>query len=182
MKTTRDDILLLNLIREGDKLAFKHLFETHFVALCRFMHLYISDKAIVEELALDIFVYIWENKRDLQINLSLKSYIFQAGRNKCLNELRKRKLTVSLDEVDAELIDADLMSLEKEELYNLIQEAICSLPEKCREVFLLSREENLSNREIAGKLNLSVKTVEAQISKALKKIRAYLGDAYLYLW
>ena len=182
MKTIKDDILLLNFIREGDKLAFKHLFETYFTSLCRFMHVYINDKRIVEELALDIFMYIWENKKTFQIHLSLKAYLFQAARNKCLNELRKKKLTVSLDEINTDSIDSDIMSLERDELYTLIQDAVCALPEKCREVFQLSRDENLTNKEIAEKLNLSVKTVEAQITKALKRIKAFLGDAYFYLW
>lgn len=182
MKNTADDILLLNLIREGDKLAFRHLFETYFTPLCRFMHVYISDKTIIEELALDIFVYIWENRETLQIELSFKAYLFQAGRNRCLNELRQKKKTIPLDEIDQDIMDAEVMSLEEEELYLLIQEAIFALPEKCREVFNLSRNENLSNKEISEKLDISVKTVEAQITKSIKRIKDFLGDAYLYLF
>lgn len=182
MKENTDDILLLNLIKEGDNLAFRHLFETYFTPLCRFMHLFIPDKPIVEELALDIFVYVWENRKTLQIQVSLKAYLFQAARNKCLNELRHTKKTVALDDIDYDMIETEVMSLENEELYRLIQEAVLALPEKCREVFNLSRNENLSNKEIADKLNISQKTVEAQITKALKKIRNFLGDAYFYLF
>lgn len=183
VKEYKDDILLLNLIKEGDKLAFRHLFETYFTPMCRFMHVYISNTSIVEELALDIFVYVWENRKTLQIQLSFKAYLFQAARNKCLNVLRQKKNTVSLDDVmDGEAIDIGITSLEDEELYRLIHEAVFALPDKCREVFHLSRNENLSNKEIAEKLGISVKTVEAQITKALKRIKDFLGEAYFYLF
>lgn len=179
---TEDNILILRLIKEGDRLAFRHLFETWFTPLCRFMHLYISEKTVVEELALDLFMHIWENRQTLQIQVSLKSYLFQAARNRCLNELRKQKNTVSLDEISDEIIDAGVYSLEETELHNLIQEAVLALPDKCREVFDLSRNESLSNREIADRMNISVKTVEAQITKALKRIKNFLGEVYFYFF
>lgn len=179
---TEDNILILRLIKEGDRLAFRHLFETWFTPLCRFMHLYISEKTVVEELALDLFMHIWENRQTLQIQVSLKSYLFQAARNRCLNELRKQKNTVSLDEISGEIIDAGVYSLEETELQNLIQEAVLALPDKCREVFDLSRNESLSNREIADRMNISVKTVEAQITKAVKRIKNFLGEAYFYFF
>lgn len=182
MKENTDDILLLNLIREGDKLAFRHFFESYFTSLCRFMHVYIPDKAVVEELALDIFVYIWENRTTLQIQLSFKAYLFQAARNKCLNELRQKKKTVSLNDIDIDIVDTEILSLENEELYKLIQEAVSALPDKCREVFNLSRNENLSNKEIAERLDISIKTVEGQITKALKRIKDFLGETYFYLF
>lgn len=177
-----DDRLLLNLIREGDKLAFKHLFETYFTPLCRFMHLYVKETTIVEELALDIFTYVWENRKTLQIQISLKAYIFQAAKNKCLNVLRQKKLTVSLDDTQQDIPETDEMSLETEELSNLIQEAVMALPDKCKEVFNLSRTENLTNQEVAAQLNISEKTVEGHITNALKRIKAFLGDSYSYLW
>lgn len=178
-----DDIILLQLIRQGDKLAFKHLFDTYFTPLCRFVHSYIADTTVAEELVLDIFTYLWENRRTLQIHLSFKAYLFQAARNKCLNELRQKRRFVSLDEVSGELSEEmNTFGLEADELYHLIREAVMALPDKCRDVFRLSREENFTNKEIAEHLQISPKTVEAQITKALKRIKAHLGDAYSYLW
>ncbi len=177
-----DDILLLNQIREGDESAFKQLFEAYFTPLCRFVHVFISETQIVEELVMDIFLYVWENREKLQIQLSFKAYLFQAARNRALNTLRQEKKNVSLNEIDADTLETDITSLEEEELFQLIQEAVCALPEKCKEIFQLSRNENLSNQEIANKLNISVKTVEAQITKALKRIKDFLGDAYYYLF
>ena len=182
MNEKADDIILLNLIREGDRLAFRHLFETYFTSLCRFMYVYVHDKNVVEELALDIFTYVWENCKTLQIQISFKAYLFQASRNKCLNVLRQQRPTVSLDHMDFDVEETNVMSLETEELCHLIQEAVMALPDKCRAVFELSRTENLSNQEIASQLNISVKTVEAQITKSLKRIKEFLGDSYSYLW
>ena len=169
-----NDISLLRQIREGNEDAFKSLFETYFTPLCRFIYLHLDDKNVAEELAMDIFIYLWENRETFQIQLSLKAYLFQAAKNK--------KETVGLDGVEVSTINTSVSALETEELYRLIQEAVFSLPDKCRNIFLLSRRENLTNQEIARKLNISVKTVEGQITKALKKIKKFLGDQYSYLW
>lgn len=182
MREDKDDLLLLNFIRRGDQQAFKNLFDAYFTPLCRFMYIYINKKEVVEELVLDIFTYVWENKETLQVYLSFKAYLFQSARNRALNELRKKNVTISLDELNADVADTYLDSLEKDELFILVQEAVSALPDRCREVFQLSRNKNLSNKEIAEQLDISVKTVEAQITKALKKIKEFLGDAYFYLW
>ena len=181
---TMDDMFLLQLIKNGDKQAFKYVFDTYFTALCRFMYLYLGDTQEAEDIASDIFASVWENRKKLEIRLTFKAYHFQAAKNRCLNAIRDRKATVSLDDINGQ--DTPQVSitdsLETEELNNLIQEAILSLPEKCREVFLQSRTKNLTNQEIAESMDISVKTVEAQITKALKQIRKFLGTQYQYLF
>lgn len=180
---TTDDILLLKLIQSGDEHAFKYLFDTHFVSVCRFMNVYLDNTQEAEELALDIFLYIWEHSQTIELKLSLKAYLFRAARNKCLNCLRDRKITLSLDEVsEAKQTEIEPSSLEIDELSHLIEEAICSLPDRCQEVFRKSREENLTNQKIADDMQISVKTVEGQITKALKRIKEYLGEGYTYLF
>ena len=170
---TMDDMFLLQLIKNGDKQAFKYVFDTYFTVLCRFMYLYLGDTQEAEDIASDIFASVWENRKKLE-----------AAKNRCLNAIRDRKATVSLDDINGQ--DTPQVSitdsLETEELNNLIQEAILSLPEKCREVFLQSRTKNLTNQEIAESMDISVKTVEAQITKALKQIRKFLGTQYQYLF
>lgn len=181
---TMDDMFLLQLIKNGDKQAFKYVFDTYFTALCRFMYLYLGDTQEAEDIASDIFASVWENRKKLEIRLTFKAYLFQAAKNRCLNVIRDRKATVSLDDINGQ--DTPQVSitdsLETEELNNLIQEAILSLPEKCREVFLQSRTKNLTNQEIAESMDISVKTVEAQITKTLKQIRKFLGTQYQYLF
>lgn len=177
-----DDILLLKLVQSKNEQAFKYLFDKYFVPLCRYVHLYLDSTQEGEELVLDIFIHLWERSHQINITLSLKAYLFQAARNRCLNFLRDRKPTLSLDSIN-DIANEDTTSLlEAEELDHLIQEAICALPDKCREVFQLSREGNKTNQEIANEMNISIKTVEAQITKALKRIKSFLDDRYAYLF
>ena len=176
-----NDISLLRQIREGNEDAFKSLFETYFTPLCRFIYLHLDDKNVAEELAMDIFIYLWENRETFQIQLSLKAYLFQAAKNKCLNELRKKKETVGLDGVEVSTINTSVSTLETEELYRLIQEAVFSLPDKCRNIFLLSRRENLTNQEIARRLNISVKTVESDNHGLEKNQKIFRRSVQLFV-
>lgn len=183
MDSNNDDILLLKLIKQGDQIAFKHLFYQYMDSLERFITFYIHDREKSQELVLDIFTYIWENRERFEIKLTLKAYLFQSARNKAFTYIRDKKIPVYLDDVCPQEIGEDYNSeLEVQELHQLIEEAVCLLPEKCKEIFRKSREENLTNKEIAAQLHLSEKTVEGQITIALRKIRTYLGDSYSYLW
>ncbi len=177
-----DDILLLKLIQSKNEPAFKYLFDTYFVPLCRYVNLYLDSTQEREELVLDIFMYLWEHADRIKLSLSLKAYLFQAAHNRCLNLLRDRKSTLSLDAAGDVMSDEATSLLEMEELNQLIQEAVCALPDKCREIFRSSREKNMTNQEIANEMNISVKTVEAQITKALKRIKNFLDDQYAYLF
>lgn len=180
---TADDILLLKLIRDGDEHAFKYLFDSYFVPLCRYINIYLDNFGETEELALDLFTHLWEHREKIEITVSFKAYLFQAAHNRCLNVLRDRKQTTPLNESLQETLQTkDYSTLELEELRRLIAEAISALPEKCREVFLKSRHEHLTNQEIADRMNISVKTVEGQITKALKRIKEFLGEGYSYLF
>lgn len=182
MEKHTDDLLILNLVKAGDQLAFRHLFELYFVQLCRFIHLYIPQPKVAEDLVLDIFAGIWEKRERWQIQVSIKAYLFQAARNRAFNYLRdNERFVTTCDFSSLEHFEND-ETLEMRELQRLIEEAVGSLPPKCREIFRKSRTDNLSNKEIAQQLQISVKAVEAQITRALKQIRRYLGDTYTYLW
>lgn len=183
MNTNSDDILLLKLIKQGDQIAFRHLFYQYADSLERFITYYIHDREKSQDLVLDIFTYIWENRQNLEIKLTLKAYLFQAARNKSFTYIRDKKIPVYLEEMEGmEIVQNYDSELELQELHHLIEEAVSLLPDKCREIFRKSREENLTNKEIAGQLHISEKTVEGQITIALKKIRIHLGDSYSYLW
>lgn len=183
MNTNSDDILLLKLIKQGDQIAFRHLFYQYADSLERFITYYIHDREKSQDLVLDIFTYIWENRQNFVIKLTLKAYLFQAARNKSFTYIRDKKIPVYLEEMEGmEIVQNYDSELELQELHHLIEEAVSLLPDKCREIFRKSREENLTNKEIAGQLHISEKTVEGQITIALKKIRIHLGDSYSYLW
>lgn len=177
-----DDVFLLRLIQKGDKQAFKYLFDSFFASLCRFLRIYVGDHSVAEEIVLDVFTSIWEKREKLEIKISWKAYLFQSARNKALNHLRDNDRFVFVS--DWSLHEKTTMdhSLELKELERLIQEAVCTLPDLCQDIFRRSRMEYQTNKEIANDLNISVKYVEAQITKALKLIKKYLGDSYSYLW
>lgn len=181
MNTNSDDILLLKLIKQGDQIAFRHLFYQYADSLERFITYYIHDREKSQDLVLDIFTYIWENRQNFEIKLTLKANLFQAARNKSFTYIRDKKIPVYLEEMEGmEIVQNYDSELELQELHHLIEEAVSLLPDKCREIFRKSREENLTNKEIAGQLHISEKTVEGQITIALKKIRIHLGDSYLW--
>lgn len=183
MNTNSYDILLLKLIKQGDQIAFRHLFYQYADSLERFITYYIHDREKSQDLVLDIFTYIWENRQNFEIKLTLKAYLFQVARNKSFTYIRDKKIPVYLEEMEGmEIVQNYDSELELQELHHLIEEAVSLLPDKCREIFRKSREENLTNKEIAGQLHISEKTVEGQITIALKKIRIHLGDSYSYLW
>lgn len=183
MNTNSDDILLLKLIKQGDQIAFRHLFYQYADSLERFITYYIHDREKSQDLVLDIFTYIRKNRQNFEIKQTLKAYLFQAARNKSFTYIRDKKIPVYLEEMEGmEIVQNYDSELELQELHHLIEEAVSLLPDKCREIFRKSREENLTNKEIAGQLHISEKTVEGQITIALKKIRIHLGDSYSYLW
>ncbi len=140
---------------------------------------------MAKEIVQESFINLWEKRQSIDISKSVKSYLTTSIRNKCLNYLRDTKKfnteiilsDVLFQEVDFEQSD----KLIEKELNNKINNAIDDLPEKCKEIFQLNRFENLKYKEIAVKLNISIKTVETQMSKALKHLRKKLKDYLLIL-
>lgn len=164
-------------------MAFKHLFYQYTDSLQRFINYYIHDTEKSQEIVLDIFTYVWEHRETLELRLTFKAYLFQAAKNNAFTYLRDRKTLLYLDDVNYEEANSeDWHSIDENGLNLLIQEAVSLLPEKCREIFKKSREDCLSNKEISEALNISEKTVENQMTIALKRIKAYLGKQYYYLF
>ena len=139
---------------------------------------------MAKEIVQDSFINLWDKRQNIDISKPVKTYLTTSIRNKCLNYLRDTKKfnteiilsDVLFQEVDFEQSD----KLIEKELSNRINSVIDELPEKCKEIFLLNRFENLKYKEIAKKKDISIKTVESQMSKALKHLRERLKD-YLIL-
>lgn len=177
----KDDQILAELIRAGDKHSFEYLFKQYFTPLCRFALVYVKQEIIAEELVYDLFSAIWEKRGQLHIEQNLKVYLFQAVRNRAKNYLRDHRESADVEAYDfINLADDPDTRLEVEELERLISEAISSLPDRCKEVFVKSRVENKKNIEIAQELGISLKGVEASITRALRHIRLYLDESYSY--
>lgn len=173
-----DEILAIQL-KANDESAFQEVFRTHYPSACRAIRKFIKEISTVEDLAQDVFVRFWEKRHQIEIKTSIGAYIHRMAINEALSFLRKQKRFQQDNIEDFSFSDKGSSSIEVmegEELKVKIKRAIDSLPPKCRTVFLLSRYEELSYKEIAAKLEISVKTVENQMGKALRVMRAHLKD------
>ncbi len=171
--TDRNIISLLNEPSSAESAA-EALFKKYYSDVCYAVYRIIPDVARSEDIAQEVFLEIWRKKDTLNIKTSVKAYLKRAGVNKALNYIRANKVKFEDDdsyEMQTLSIRDHSSDIEAQDLQNIVDEAIESLPPKCRTVFSLSRFEELSYKEIAEKLDISVKTVENQIGKALKILR-----------
>ncbi|MCD6201051.1 MAG: RNA polymerase sigma-70 factor [Bacteroidales bacterium] len=167
-----------------DDIAFEQLFRKYFSDLTLFALKYTGDMDTAKEIVHTVFLNLWEKKDTMDPASPVKSYLFTSVRNRCLNHLRdQRKFRKdALFDITVEMAAAETSSsyLETAELQQQINAALDQLPEKCRQVFELKRFEGLKYKDIAEDLGISVKTVEAQMSKALKILREYLQDYFVW--
>lgn len=172
-----NDQTLLAYLQADNELAFEGIFRKYFIPLTGFAAGYLDDPEQAKDVVQAVLLRIWEQRNSLQIHTALKSYLFNAVRNSCLNELQKTKTQQQrLYGLLSETTDTVQSRMEYAELRQQIHAAIQLLPEECRRIFILSRFEKLKYSEIAARQGIAVKTVEAQISKALRVLRARLAD------
>lgn len=172
--------LFVAKLTQGDAKALEHLFKLYYTRLTLFANRFLNDIDIAQEIVSDIFLKLWEDGHEIEFTGSISSYLFKTTQNKCLNYLKHQKIESLyvnylerqhlLNEV---LITAESPYLEKE-MAQQINIALESLPEKCREIFMMSRFDHMKYKDIAKELDLSPKTVERQISIALDKLRRLL--------
>jgi RNA polymerase sigma-70 factor (ECF subfamily) len=162
---------------------FEQLFRDYFPPLMAFARKILVDEDDAREVVHLVFINLWEKRNEVDLSTSLKSYLFTSVHNRSLNVIRDRK-KFSSEEVPEVAGEWDVSAqIESMELEGKIREVIDSLPEKCREIFEMNRFEGLKYGEIANKLDISIKTVENQMSKALKILREQLGKYLtLLLW
>ncbi len=177
--TTKEDQVLLQQLKAGDQQAFRALFDSYYKYLVVTCNNILGDSETARDLAQDVLADLWKRREQMEIKIALKPYLRRAVVNKTLNYIKARRLKFTEPENNAEIHPLDdssgLQVLEQSELQNLINSAIASLPEKCRMVFTLCRLEGMSHKEIAAQLNISTKTVENQMTKALKTLKAVVG-------
>lgn len=177
-----DDSRILTLLNEGDKDAYKQLFITYYSPLTEYASQFISD-ADAEELVQELMLFIWEYHATIVIEGSLKSYLFTAVRNRCLNAIRRQQYharvhSIIYEKLRDEFEDPDYYLVN--ELSEKINKAVNELPETYRETFALSRFGEQTNKQVAEQLGVSIKTVEYRISQSLKILRLKLRDYLTY--
>lgn len=178
---------VLENLKKGDSKAFESVFKFWYEPLVNFADEYISDLESARNIVQTIFMKLWEKHVLVDPESNLKSYLYMATRNACMSHIRHLKVESSYFRKTAQNIENLQLNYEALEelridqidfstLEKLIQDTIDSLPDRCREVFLLSRVHDMKNREIAEKLNISVKAVEANMTRALTKLRENTSD------
>jgi len=167
-------------IREGDIKAFEKVFKGYYQMLCEYACSFTKDSDFAEELVQEVFYNLWKNHATISIQSTLKGYLYQSVKNEFLQFVRHRKVEQKYaDRYRNEMTDPSYFPADEvvaNELSEKIDRTLQSLPEKCREIFTLSRYEGLKYHEIAEKLSISVKTVEAYMTKALKVFRKELNE------
>ncbi len=167
-------------VKRLDKNSFELIFRTDFKGLCFHAMRYVKDFETSEEIVQEAFLSLWEKRDNIDMAQPVKAYLITTIRNKCLNWLRdNKKFNTDMLHFEEYIPDHEYVSTDKlveAEILKTINNAIHELPEKCREIFTLSRFGNLKYQEIADQLQISVKTVETQMSKALQHMRIRLKE------
>jgi RNA polymerase sigma-70 factor, ECF subfamily len=164
----------------GDETAFEMIFRTYYQPLCNYAYTFLQDKEEAEEIVQGTFLSVWEKRDVLTIRTAVRPYLYAMVRNACLNVIKHEKIKQkhAVEEIALAPHSHDSVShaVASSELEAKIQDAMEKLPEQCRLVFKLSRFEELKYAEIAEQLDISVKTVENHMGKALKIMREQLKD------
>lgn len=176
-------------LRNSDERVFKSVVETYWTRLHKFAKVYVIDGEIAKEIAQDTLLVLWKKRKDLDDDTSIINYLMVICRNKCLTYLRSLQLeTIDINDLNESatyqrsniyvLEDESLEILITKDLTRAIESSLSKLSSRTKEIFLMSRREGLKNREIAERQNITIKTVEFHINKALIQLRHDLSKDY----
>ncbi len=175
MKNRLDECSVIQRLNRGDERALDEIFDTYYGYLFHIAFAILRQTDVAKDCVQEVFVRIWQKRETLEISSTLKGYLQRAVVNECLGLIRKKQPFDIPDMHVPDTVPSAQEHLEAENMEHLLSLAIERLPEQCRLIFRMSRMEEMSYREIAESLDLSPKTVENQIGKALKSLRADLG-------
>ncbi len=185
-KSQRQADKLFDQVKTGDQSAFKLLFSIYFARLNDFAKNVVRDGMISQDIVQEVFVKVWETREEIE-NINLEAFLFRLVRNRCIDYVKHLKVVnnrmqkIQIISKYEELYRIDFIGNEpyvliEEELKIKIEKTILSLPDRCREVFILSRMDGLKSREIAEKLEINVKNVERHLSRALQSFRKNFSE------
>jgi len=172
------DTEITGRIRNGDKGQFELLFRSSYVSLVRYAKTLIKDHDTAEEIVQDLFFRLWQDREKLNIESSLNGYLFRSVHNKCLHYIEHLRVVerhaeeIAYQQTDTQESPSDILNYK--ELQEKIAKILERLPDRCGKIFTMSRFEGLKYNEIAEKLSVSIKTVEANMGRALKEFRKEL--------
>jgi len=173
---------IVEKVKSGDEVAFELLFRKYYVPLCNFANKFTSNTAESEEIVQEVFLNIWKKRDQLKLEQEIRPYLYKSVQNLCFNFIQHQKVVdqyYAVIDIVYQNRAEDFNTYESvlySELQTKVEEAISSLPTECRRIFQMSRKDGLKYAEIADKLQISVKTVETQMSRALAKLKVALKD------
>ncbi len=178
--TELNDTETFDKVITGDFIAFKSLFDKYYEPLCHYALNFTRDTYLAEDAVQEVFIKIWEKKRKMKFTRSVKSYFYTAVKNKCLDKLKSERIRSihSTHFFEREDKFISLNEIEYDEFSFHLSECVEKLPSRCKEVFTWSRFHNMKQEKIASEMGISLKTVKAQIGKALKLIRDCINTSY----
>lgn len=176
---TEDEYLILEQLSKGNSEAFHKLYLFYYDRLFRFALTFLHSEPASEDVISDVFFNLWRDRYTLPFIPNLQAYLYQAVRNGCLNVLKSGYVSKRDELPDTELqvtvsSDSPLEELAYKELTEAIAKAVVSLPERCRLIFLMAKEDGMNHKEIAEALNVKLCTVERQLLLAKSKIRKFI--------
>ena len=180
----QQEYFVMSALRQDSKEAFSLLFQTYYTDLVLFCGNFVKDKDSCEDIVQSIFLKLWNDRKHIQIEISLKSYLLKAVRNSCLDEFRHIEI---VRQYETEYGSSVLDNYDTEnyilysDLYAHLSRALEQIPDLYKEAFVLNRFEGLKYREIAEKLNVSERTIEVRVSKTLDLLRKQLKDFFVFL-
>lgn len=171
--------ILINSLKRGEENAFVYLVDKYSQRLFAYALTLCNEPDDAQDILQNVFLKTWQNKRKINISSSVENYLFRSIHNEFINQYKKKRATMILEQKYFKALEKVIENQEENsfaKIIELLTAEINKLPPKCKEVFILSRKEGLTNIEIANYLNVSIKSVEAHITKAFDILRKTLGD------
>jgi len=174
-----NDKEFISSLKKGDSKGYQFLVTSYHQKLCVYANSLTNDSDLAEDIVQNVFMSIWKNRNKLKDQFAVKSYLYKSVYNEFIDQYRKKKAVLTLEKKHIDALtyiveEEDEKSLEK--LISIVKKEIDKLPPKCKQTFLLSKEEGLTNLEISEYLNISIKSVEAHITKAFSVLRKSIGN------
>lgn len=165
-------------LKSGDEKAYDFLMETFYKKLCSYARSLTSDKDKAEDIVQNVMVSIWTNRKKINYNISISSYLYKSVYNEFIAQFRKNAKVLYLEKKYIEAIDLVIEneSLDIDRLMTIVNKEINNLPTKCKEVFILNKKEGLTHTEISEHLNISIKTIEDHMTRAFKILNKKLEE------
>lgn len=175
----KNQTILIRHLKKGDEASYRYLVETYHKLLFNYAISLTNDRALAQDIIQEVFFNIWRDRKKLHESYSLKNYIYKMTYNKFINQYHKNRAISSIERAYMEALNESVDDNNTEAFERklaLVSEGLTNLPKRCKETFLLSKKEGLTNIEIAEYLNISIKTVEGHLTKAFSILRKNVGE------